>query len=473
MTALTVLVVSAMAGVLLFLVQANLPGAAQRSAAGQIRLAEKELRQGASIMKVRHDAPDISVNYIPTGDLVAVPSETGKGLARDSDAPVPVSDLAAGADASNPTEDDGPVGASPDASPHLLLRAVAPSPPTDITVSTDKGLFELTISSHLTPTRIALRTTAWALLPTSLLLLLSITALTWYAMGRALRPVEAIRTEFAEITATNLEHRVPVSPSGDEIAVLAETMNVTLDQLHRAVNRLKTFTSDASHELRGPLTTLRARMEIAMMFPEKADWPLVVDESLSDATRLEEIVQDLLFLARLDMRQPLNGEPIPISGFLQKVRRELYAKRPVVLIGSLPELDVSDVVLGNRSSLTRMLTNLIDNALRHTTQKVDVEVTISPGKVVIEVRDDGLGIPEEDREIVFDRFVRLDDARTANSGGTGLGLAIARDVCVAHGGDLTARAPLPGGTGARLVVELPTTDSAPCPEDWGLMSGAV
>ncbi|GGN35139.1 sensor histidine kinase [Streptomyces fuscichromogenes] len=410
---LTMVAVTVSAAVLLFFVHAGLAGSARQAADRQLRVAERELRQGASVETVRHDAPDVSLSLVPEGQVVPGPSAR-------------------------------PTPAGPNSG--------------RVTVRTDTGVYTIEADPRLTSTRTVIGSIAWALVLAAVLQLVFMAGLIWYALGRVLRPVESLRTEFAKITAGRLDHRVPVRSSDDEVALLAATMNTGLDQLQRAVNRLETFTSDASHELRGPLTTLRARLEIARMLPEQTDWPDIVDESLADVTRLEEIVHDLLFLARLDAHQPLKGEPIPFTEFVRDVIGDLYADQPVSLIAAAPVPDRPDTVFGGPSSLTRALKNLIDNGLAHAAGDVQVEVLVGDDQVVVEVRDDGPGIPEEARERVFDRFVRLDDARTARSGGSGLGLAIARDVCVAHGGSLFAREPLPGRTGARLVLALPTAD---------------
>ncbi|MGW7674315.1 sensor histidine kinase [Streptomyces sp. NPDC054775] len=308
----------------------------------------------------------------------------------------------------------------------------------------------------LVPARAALATMAWTLLPCALLLLALVASLTWYAVGRALRPVETIRAEFAEISAQNLQHRVPVPPSRDEVAVLAVTMNRTLDQLHRAVARLRTFTSDASHELRGPLTTLRVRLELALSTPNTdAMWQDNAREALRDTDRLEEIVADLLLLAKLDANQGLEGTTIRLGAFVREVVADHYGQQ-----GDLIHLSVldggDDLVSGSPSALSRVLINLLDNALRHARSRTTISVHGDSKQVTVEIVDDGPGVAQKDRERIFDRFTRLDDARTRDSGGTGLGLAIARDIVVAHGGMLSAQGPRPSDAGGRFVLTLPS-----------------
>jgi signal transduction histidine kinase len=325
-------------------------------------------------------------------------------------------------------------------------------------VGTDSGTMLVEAYPNLAPAHTAVVTLVWALVPCTALLVLLVACLTWYAVGRALRPVEGIRAEFADLTAHSLQQRVPVPDSGDEVASLAETMNGTLDQLQRAVGRLRTFTSDASHELRGPLTTLKTRLELALARPDRAEWASVGDEALRDTNRLEEIVADLLLLARMDARQPLNLRPLSVTDLLRHTVAERCPAQSVVLV---TDSDRDEAVLASHSALSRLFTNLLDNALRHTRSTVTVEVCHVEHEVVVEVRDDGPGIPEPDRERVFDRFTRLDHARSRSKGGTGLGLAIARDIATAHGGTLTAQAPLTTGQGARLVLTLPLPRSGP------------
>jgi signal transduction histidine kinase len=280
------------------------------------------------------------------------------------------------------------------------------------------------------------------------LLLVLVAALTWLAMGRVLRPVEAIRAEFAEITAHDLHRRVPDRDTGDEVSRLAATMNTTLDQLQRAVGRLRTFISDASHELRAPLTTLSTRLELAVTHPGTADWEPVVAESMRDVEQLRQVVDDLLLLARFDAGQPLRKDTFAVAD----VVREAIDGRAV----TVRDDSAGQAIRGSRTAVRRLITNLVDNATRHARSEVTVALGRPAGHVTVEVTDDGPGIDAADRTRIFDRFVRLDEARSRVDGaGTGLGLAIAREIAVAHEGTLTAEAPRPGDRGARLVLTVP------------------
>ncbi|GGP00110.1 sensor histidine kinase [Wenjunlia tyrosinilytica] len=289
------------------------------------------------------------------------------------------------------------------------------------------------------------------LLATGVLLIVLLGALlTWVTVGRALAPVEAVRREAAEITANDLHRRLPVSPARDEISRLATTLNATLDRLDRAVTRLRTFTGDVSHELRSPLTTLRTRLELALARPDRAHWPQVAAEALEDTGHLQALVSDLLLLARLDAHHEPHHRQVDLTPLAHDLARRPGATLPVDVDAPGPA-----PVLGNAAHLTRLLINLMENARRHAAATIRVRVAIDGHDVVLEVTDDGPGIPAEDRERVFGRFTRLDDARTRQDGGTGLGLAIARSIATTHGGTLTAQAPSGSQGGARLVLRLP------------------
>ncbi|MFJ8230800.1 ATP-binding protein [Streptomyces sp. NPDC094448] len=280
--------------------------------------------------------------------------------------------------------------------------------------------------------------------------------LTWVTVGRSLAPVEALRREAAEITANDLHRRLPVPAVRDEISCLATTLNHTLDRLDRAVTRLRTFTGDVSHELRSPLTVLRTRLELALARPDSANWPRVAAEALEDTGRLQDLVGDLLLLARLDAHHEPHHRRVDLTLLAQDLARGPGTGPPLDLDAPGPA-----PVHGNAAQLTRLLTNLTENARRHAATGVRIRITTQGDGVVLEVTDDGPGIPAEDRERVFDRFTRLDDARTRRDGGTGLGLAIARSIATAHGGTLTARAPGNTWGGARLVLRLPKAPPSP------------
>ncbi len=236
----------------------------------------------------------------------------------------------------------------------------------------------LTVIAAVSVTSVAgsLRIVEVGLLVGGPLLLALFAGIAWIAVGRALRPVASLRRGAEEITGAGQSRRLPLPDAQDEIHRLGVTLNRMLDRLEEAGRRQRGFVADAAHELRSPLTSMRAQLEVASQHPDRADWRRLSEGALADTLRLGRMVEDLLALARLD-------------------------ERPAAILA---------------------------------------------------VADDGPGIPAADRERVFERFTRLDDARSREHGGAGLGLAIAREIVRAHGGELTAE---DGAPGARLVMRLP------------------
>lgn len=274
------------------------------------------------------------------------------------------------------------------------------------------------------------------------LLLVVVAGVTWLVTRRALRPVEGIRGEMAAITAsTDLSRRVPVPSSKDEIGRLARTTNETLAALESAVERQRRFVADASHELRSPIASLRTQLEVGVAHPELLDVPGAVE----DTVRLQRLAADLLLLARLDAGERPSGARVDLAAMVREESSQRVADRIPVRVGELAGGEVA----GSRSQLARVLGNLLDNAQRHAVASVRVAVVREGEWAVLRVEDDGPGVPESERERIFERFVRLDDARARDDGGAGLGLAIARDVAVRHGGSLGVR------TGSVFELRLP------------------
>ncbi|GAA3096839.1 sensor histidine kinase [Streptosporangium carneum] len=272
---------------------------------------------------------------------------------------------------------------------------------------------------------------------------------TWRAVGRTLEPVEQIRREMSEITASDLSRRMPVSDEENEMSELTRTINATLERLERAVEHQRRFAADASHELRTPLTGLRTKLELALVDPEAEDPVATIRSVLDDADRLQAIVNDLLLLARLDAGVSTEDEPIDLAELVAgEVGRR--PSRHEIRTHLTPDV----MVRGDRLQLCRLLTNLLANADRHAANKVAIRVDREGNDAVVEISDDGLGIPTEERERIFQRFTRLDSARSRDAGGTGLGLPIARDIASAHRGILYATDSA-NGPGARLVLRLP------------------
>lgn len=276
--------------------------------------------------------------------------------------------------------------------------------------------------------------------------------LVWWLTGRVLRPVEAIRAEVAELGASDLHRRVPVPGHDDEIARLARTMNGMLDRIEAASERQEQFVADASHELRSPLTRLRTQLELAVAHPD-GQTPATLRSLLADVIALDRLLDDLLVSARLESERHPNRSPVDLDDLvLDEARRvrdstELHVDTGEVGAGR---------VAGDRGQLQRVVRNLADNAARHARSRVRFSVRERGEVTEFTVTDDGPGVSSVDHDRIFERFTRLDEARSRDAGGSGLGLAIVRDIVERHGGTITLDAS--SGLGARFVIELPRVD---------------
>jgi signal transduction histidine kinase len=267
--------------------------------------------------------------------------------------------------------------------------------------------------------------------------------------------VAGITHTMADITATDLHRRVPEPNSHDEIGELARTVNATLQRLDTAVEQQRRFVADASHELRGPLASLRADLEISITHPDHTDWTGVARETLGDVERLQRLTEDLLLLARLDAQPAPDREPIDLAAVVSET---LTSLRRTNIAVTASRLDTPAFVRADASQLRQLVRNLLENAISHAETTVTVTVRSTPPDVELIVSDDGPGIPAEDRKRVFQRFVRLDTARTRDTGGTGLGLAIVHDVTTRSGGTINITDA--DSHGAVITVSLPSDVSS-------------
>ncbi|MCI4042009.1 HAMP domain-containing sensor histidine kinase [Streptomyces sp. TRM75563] len=302
------------------------------------------------------------------------------------------------------------------------------------------------------------------LLRAGLVSLVLISAVTYFTVRVALRPVEAIRVITASVTANDPRERVTVPATGHEIAALATTINTTLQRLDEAAARQRRFVADAAHELRSPLTTLLASLEVALAYPERTDWPRAVATAARQTGRLQTLAEDLLLLARLDAHAPTtdSGPPIDLAALVSRLVEEYEPPdRPVTLTA---DGTATAYVHGSPDDYERLLRNLVDNAARHAASRVRATVRNQDEQVVLSVHDDGPGVPAEDAERIFERFVRRDDARSRDHGGTGLGLAIARELAHRHRGTLDL---VPSDRGACFQLRLPAHRRPDSPVDTG------
>jgi len=279
-------------------------------------------------------------------------------------------------------------------------------------------------------------------------------AVVWWLMGRALAPVEAIRAEVSGMHAADLHNRVPVRNNDDEISRLARTMNALLERVEQATNRQREFVADASHELRGPLTRVRSLLEVSIAHPGTAKPEATYRSVLSDITKLQQLVDDLLFLARSESgRQEVPDDGVDLDDLVLDEVKEIRARGRV-------RVDATAVsaarVRGDANQLKRAISNLASNAERHATTTITFGLREYDSQSELVVADDGPGIPEEQRDAVFQRFTRLDDARSRDSGGAGLGLAIVHDIVAKHSGTVSIGTSETGG--ARVILTFARAD---------------
>lgn len=276
-----------------------------------------------------------------------------------------------------------------------------------------------------------------------------------FLTGRALRPVREIAGTAARLGASDLSERLPVS-GRDEFSELAVSINAMLARLEEAFDRQRRFTADASHELRTPLSIVKANTGLALEHP----WPedryreflAAIDTA---AARQSRIVEELLFLARSDAgRLARDVGPVCLLEALEEAAEAVSRPdRPCIRLESI---DPALMVPGSGSELTRLFTNLLENAVRHTPPEgtVTVSARVDAKSVTVTVADTGEGIAPEHLPHLGERFYRVDAARSAGTGGTGLGLAICRSITQAHGGRMTIESQVGEGTAVRIRLLL-------------------
>jgi signal transduction histidine kinase len=388
-----------------------------------------ELRRGAEpTLTTAGDPEEAFVQVLGADGSVVVSSPNVEGLAA----------LVTPAPGDSTTIDDVPF----EEGPFLVASAGA---------TTSQGPVTVVVGRSLEGVAEAARAVTASLVFGTPLLALLVGVVTWRTVGRALAPVERMRGEVEAISATELHRRVPDPPGNDEIARLAATMNRMLERLEQAQARQRRFVSDASHELRSPVASIRQHVELSLTHPETADLEGLAEVVLEENLRLQRIVEDLLLLSRIDEGTlRLREEPVDLDDLVLDEAARLRASTGL-------RIDAERVsagrVRGDRERLGRLVRNLAENAARHARSAVALSVGHDGEGVILAVEDDGPGIPTTERERVFERFVRLDEARERDAGGSGLGLAIVREVARLHGGSATASEARLGG--ARLEVRLP------------------
>lgn len=273
----------------------------------------------------------------------------------------------------------------------------------------------------------------------------------WLLLGRALRPVEALRRQAASISGTDLHSRLDPPAADDELRRLAITLNDLLARIENATDQQRQFVADAAHELRSPLAAMHAQLEVATRHPGQFPPDALASDLLDDTVRLTRLVSDLLQLARLDANPRLHRQPVDLDDLVLEEARRARTRTSL-------RIDTSGVCAGRVSgdihALGRVVQNLLDNATRHAVSTVSLSLLATRTSATLVVTDDGPGIPLAQRDRVFERFTRLDEARDRDAGGSGLGLAIVADVVAVHGGHVEIADNNPG---ARFTVTLPAT----------------
>jgi heavy metal sensor kinase len=284
----------------------------------------------------------------------------------------------------------------------------------------------------------------------------------YFLAGKALKPIRDIATTTRHITANNLDERITVEVAKDDIGQLSQTINDMLDRLSQAFLKVTQFSADASHELRTPLTILRGEVEIGLRGDRSAaEYRDILVSNLEEIERMSKIVSDLLLLSRSDMGQEvLSRESVDLQEVVQELINQLAMlaeQKKITLTGDIQPVPL---VSGDKLRLRQMAANLIANAIRYTSEsgRVNVRLEAVAEGVKLVIEDTGIGIPEADLPRIFDRFYRVDKARSREEGGSGLGLSIVKWIVDAHHGDITVESVVDEGT--TFTVVLPFSDLA-------------
>lgn len=274
--------------------------------------------------------------------------------------------------------------------------------------------------------------------------------------GRALQPIDAIAQAAARITAADdLSRRVPYDGPNDELGMLTVTFNATLERLERLFNAQRRFVADVSHELRTPLTTLQGNLDLVKRFGPDKD---AIEAMTSEISRMTRLVSDLLLLARADSGNlPMKREIFDLDTLVMDVYREGR------ILGQQHEIKIEKIVPARVNAdpdrIKQLLLNLVTNAIKYTPAggRITLSMAVSEGYAFVNVTDTGVGIPKQDLEMIFERFYRVDKARSREAGGTGLGLSIAQWIAKSHGGKILAHSE--EGKGSTFTIQLPALDT--------------
>ncbi|MDJ0355237.1 ATP-binding protein [Paenarthrobacter sp. PH39-S1] len=314
------------------------------------------------------------------------------------------------------------------------------------------GVYTIVVAATVQVQVDTVTTVGWFMLGATPLLLIIVGVSVWVLVGRSLRQVERIRGQVALIDGRRLDERLDVPPTNDEIQALATTMNTMLDRLQTSDRKQRRFVSDASHELRSPLATLSASVEIASADPSGSAWLQMQDVLSGETARMRYLVDDLLTLAKADdggLRTA--AEDVDLDDILDtEVRRLRSTSGHRIVVDAVPAR-----ITGDAQRLGQVLRNVLDNADRHARAGISIKLITTPDATVVQIDNDGDPVPAADRLRIFERFVRLDESRSRESGGSGLGLAIAAGIMAAHHGTITAKETNTGHCRFELVLPPP------------------
>jgi signal transduction histidine kinase len=319
-----------------------------------------------------------------------------------------------------------------------------------ITAHTASGSYTVLVGGASEPAEATAKTVALLLAGAAPVVIAVAAGASYWLVRRSLRSVDAIRSRVAEISTSDLTERVPVPTNRDEISALAQTMNAMLGRIEAGHRVQQQFVGDASHELRSPLATIISGLEVAEVHPELLNRELVTDALLPEAQRMRVLIDDLLLLARADERDlVLRRDEVRLDRLAGDEATRLRRETEFAIHADLPPVSL----IGDPVAISRVVRNLLDNAVRHAKSLIEMSVDSSAGNAILTIGDDGPGIAPAERARVFGRFVRLDADRSRRGGGSGLGLAIVADVVSAQDGTVTIE-DRPGG-GTVFVVTFP------------------
>lgn len=323
-------------------------------------------------------------------------------------------------------------------------------------ITTSSGTYTILVAGSLEDVEESIESLVGFLRAGVPLLMVAVAAGAWLVVGRALSPVEAIRREVAEIGAGDLTRRVPQSGANDEIARLAQTMNEMLARIEAAYARQDEFVADAAHELRSPLATMRAQIEVDLADLEDPGASATAAGLHDEVLRMQRLTDDLLLLARNGAANMPRLELVDLDDLVLDEARRIRSTAQIEIVTAAVS---AAQVRGDANQLSRAVRNLIENASRYARNRVVLELTERHGHAVLTVMDDGPGVPPEDHARIFERFARTGAARARDDGGAGLGLAITKTIVEGHLGTIAVDVDLRDG--ARFVMTIPCARDVP------------